>query len=393
MPDSRMISSVLKRIPLAVVLCIALTGVLSAQWLPDPEIDESIQRGIGYIYNLEFENAEQEFARVVSVRPDHPAGYFFQAMIEWWRILIDIDDESRDEKFFDMLEHVITMCDERLKKDPNDVTALFFKGGAIGFRGRLKANRGSWFSAAQDGVAAMPIVRKAHELDQKNSDVLLGIGIYNYYAEVIPQEYPLLKPFMWFFPGGDRTKWLEQIQIASENAKYAHVESSYFLMQNYFFYEKQFSKALGLAKKLSDMFPRNPVFHRYLGRCYVRMGDWSEVYRVYSDIDKRCREHQTGYSPSDQREAAYYLGRFLFIGKTLDESLQQFTRCDELSNAVDDEDGSGFRTMANLHMGMIYDLQKKRSLAIMQYQKVLKMKEYEQSHIDARKYLKAPYHR
>jgi tetratricopeptide (TPR) repeat protein len=292
-----------------------------------------------------------------------------------------------------MLEKIIEMCDRRLDQNSNDLTALFFKGGSIGFRGRLRANRASWLSAAQDGVAALPIVRKAHELDSNNADVLLGIGIYNYYAEVVPEEYPLLKPFMWFFPSGDRQKGLEQLQFAAENGKYAHIEASYFLMQNYFFYEKEYFKALELAQKLSGMFPRNPVFLRYLGRCQVRVGNWSEVYRVFSEIAKYCRERQPGFGIADAREAAYYLGRFLFIGKTLDESLEQFNRCEELSRALDKEEGSGFATMANLHIGMIYDLQKKRSLAIMQYQKVLGMKEYEESHNDARRYLKEPYHR
>ncbi|HEY5614391.1 MAG TPA: hypothetical protein VIL52_00080 [Bacteroidota bacterium] len=388
-----MISFMLKSVLMLLVLSLAFTSPLSAQWLPDPEIDETIQRGIGFIYNLEFESADKEFANVVSLRPDHPVGYFFQAMTEWWRILIDLENESRDKKFFDMLEKVIEMCEERLEKNPNDITALFFKGGSIGFRGRLRANRGSWFSAAQDGVSALPVVRKAYDLDPNNSDILLGIGIYNYYADIIPQEYPLIKPFMWFFPSGDKAKGLQQLHRAADNGKYAHIESTYFLMQNYFFYEKEYSKALEMAQKLSGMFPRNPVFLRYLGRCNVRLGNWSEVNRVFGEIDKRYREQQTGFSVSDAREAAYYLGRFLFIGIDKEGALKHFNRCEELSRIVDKEEGSGFMTMANLHIGMIYDMQKKRSLAIMQYQKVLKMKEYEESHQDARRYLQQAYTR
>ncbi|HEY4613174.1 MAG TPA: hypothetical protein VII11_09345 [Bacteroidota bacterium] len=383
----------LKRLSISLVLLIAPATPLISQWLPDPEVDETIQRGIGFIYNLEFENAEKEFARVVSLRPDHPLGYFFQAMTEWWRILTDLDNEARDERFYEMLETVIAMCDKKLETNPNDVTALFFKGGSIGFRGRLRANRGSWLAAARDGVAALPIVRRAYELDPNNSDILLGIGIYNYYAEVVPQEYPLMKPVMWFFPNGDKKKGLEQLQQASENGKFAHIESSYFLMQNYFFYEKQYDKALALAQKLTRLFPRNPVFLRYLGRSHVRLGYWPEAYRVFFQIDKYCHDNQIGFTQSDEREAAYYMARFQFIGTDLEESLRQFLRCDELSQTLDKGETSGFMTMANLHIGMIYDFQKKRSLAIMQYQKVLKMKVFENSHKDARRYLNKPYTR
>ncbi len=383
----------LKRLVSVLFLSVVLSRSLPSQWLPDPAIDEKIQRGIGFIYNLEFEKADQEFADVVKTRPDHPVGYFFQAMTEWWRILIDLDNESRDKRFYDMLDKVVDMCEERLAKNPRDVTALFFKGGSVGFRGRLRANRGNWLAAAKDGVVALPIVRKAFEIDPHNFDVMLGIGIYNYYAAVVPKEYPLMKPLMWFFPGGDKKKGLEQLELASRNAKYAHIEASYFLMQNYFFYEKEYEKALGLAKKLHELFPRNSVFHRYVGRCSVRLGYWAEAYRTFSEIDKRYNERQIGYSDSDGREAAYYMGRFHFMGNNHEESLNLFLRCDELSRKIDKDNPSGFRTMANLFIGMIYDVQQKRPLAIQQYRKVLQLKEFETSHNDAERYLKQPYSR
>lgn len=377
-----------------VLFCFTLLAPpLFGQWLPDPAIDEKIQRGIVFIYNLEFEKADLEFSELVNIRPDQPVGYFFQAMTEWWRILIDLENESHDKKFYDMLEYVIDLCDGHLKKNPNDVTALFFKGGAIGFRGRLRANRGNWLGAAKDGVTALPIVRKAYELDQHNYDVMLGIGIYNYYADIVPKEYPLIKPLMWFFPSGDKKKGLEQLTLASQNAKYANIEASYFLMQNYFLYEKEYTAALLMSKRLHGMFPRNSVFQRYLGRCNVRLGYWAEAALVFTDVDKAYGEHRTGFSDSDGREASYYLGRFFFMGTDLDVSLKHFLRCEELSRKVDKEGNSGFRALANLYLGMIYDAQKKRELAVQQYRKVLAMKEYEISHQDARRYIQQPYAR
>ena len=159
-----------------------LPSILYSQWIQDPSIDQLMQKGIANVYNLEYSSADKFFSEVVKRKPDHPAGYFFKAMVVWLQILNNFEDESHDDKFYDMLDGVIDMCDERLDMYPNDVTALFFKGGAIGFRGRLRANRGKWLGAAKDGIQALPIVRKAYELEPNNYDVLLGIGIYNYYA-------------------------------------------------------------------------------------------------------------------------------------------------------------------------------------------------------------------
>jgi len=368
-------------------------GAVRAQWIADPGIDQRVQRGINRLYNFEFEEAEKDFDEVVALRPDHPVGYFFRAMIQWERILSNFDDESQDEKLYDLLDVVITMCEKRLERDENDVTALFFKGGAVGFRGRLRANRGKWVGAANDGLVALPLVRKAHALDAQNYDVLLGIGIYNYYASVIPDRYPIVKPLMVFFPGGDRKKGLEQLRLASQLAKYARVEASYFLMQNYFMFEKDFPKALDLAKTLHEQYPSNPIFYRYFGRSLVSTGYLTEANVVFEDILRRSQQKQRGFDQYDAREAHYYLGRHEFLAGRFDAALKHLYRCDELSRTLDRDGPSGFMALTNLMIGMIYDARGQRQLAEMQYRKVLDMKEYEHSHDDAKQYLKKPYRR
>jgi tetratricopeptide (TPR) repeat protein len=365
----------------------------SAQWVSDPVVDQRIQRGIDYIYNIQFNKADSVFAGVVRWNPLHPVGYFFQAMTQWWRILSNFDDESQDQRFYDMLDKVITLCEDRLDKNLNDVTALFFKGGAVGFRGRLRANRGKWIGAANDGLVALPIVQKAYKLEPKNYDVLLGIGIYNYYADVIPDQYPFVKPFMVFFPGGDRKKGLQQLEEASKHAKYARVEANYFLMQSYFMYEKDFARAMAIAVELNKKYPENPVFHRYVGRCYVSIGRLGEANDVFLEIEKRFRKRQTGYDDYDGREAYYYIGKYFFLTGQMESALRNLLKSDSLSRIVDKDGASGFMSLTNLMIGMVYDTQNKRSVAIDQYKKVLDMKEFENSRRDAEQYLQQPYRR
>lgn len=375
----------------ALILLLLSSDILSAQWDLGPDIDRRIQKGVDHIYNLEFYDAEQLFAEVIRLRPAHPAGYFFRAMIQWWRVLSNIEDESHDERFYEMLEEVIDMCDTMLEKDPDDITALFFKGGSLGFRGRLRGTRGNWFGAARDGIAALPIIRTAHVLDSTNYDVLLGIGIYHYYADIVPSEYPIVKPFMVFFPSGDRKKGLEQLELASQKAKYASIEATYFLAQNYFLFEKNNQKALQLASGLSKRYPRNPVFLRVMGRCHVSLGNWDDVFRVFSEVVVRTTERQTGFDAADAREAYYYIGKYFMNLEKIEESLVNFQRCEELSQQLDTNGASGFSSMASLQIGMIYDLQKRRQEALAKYRAVLKMRNFENTHRDAQTYMEQPY--
>ncbi|HSL90748.1 MAG TPA: hypothetical protein VK870_15700, partial [Ignavibacteriaceae bacterium] len=111
------------------------------------DFEDRVQDGIKQIYNIKFDDAERTFRNLIADYPDHPSGRFFLAMIDWWKILLELDNEDRDDIFFQKLEDVIFQCDQILKKDKSNVDALFFKGGAIGFRGRLRALRESWLKA------------------------------------------------------------------------------------------------------------------------------------------------------------------------------------------------------------------------------------------------------
>ncbi len=361
------------------------------QWIGDPEGEVHTRRGIDDVYNLRFDSARAEFQYLVHTQPDHPAGYFFLAMVDWWRIMSDFNNTSYDDRFLSQLDRVIDLCDKRLDKNENDIAALFFKGGALGFKGRLHGNREDWVKAANDGRQALPIVQKAYKLAPDNNDILLGIGIYNYYAAVIPDQYPFVKPLMIFFPEGDRQKGMAQLLQASEKALYANTEATYFLMQIYQNFEKRYDDALKLAIALHTRYPSNPMFHRYVGRCYASTGHWDEARGIFTDILKNAQSHTTGYDSYTEREAQFYIGVYEMNNGRVDSALSSFYRVDEISRTLDRSEQSGFMSMANLRIGMIYDVQKKRDLAVSQYKKVLDMKNFQDAHDQAERYLKTPY--
>jgi tetratricopeptide (TPR) repeat protein len=394
-PPKRLgVSMLLKYAALPFSLAFIVPSVSSSQWLSDPEFDLHTKQGIDHVYNLEFNQADEEFQYIIRTHPEHPAGYFFLAMVDWWKISLDFDNESLDDRFLTKLDVVIDKCDSLLDINPDDITALFFKGGSLGFRGRLHANRGSWIKAANDGRLALPIVRRAFSLAPDNDDILLGMGIYNYYAEAIPEQYPIVKPLMLFFPSGDKKKGIEQLTVAAAKAKYAAVEADYFLLQLNYTHERQYEKALDIALKLFNRYPKNVVFHRYVGRCYISLGRWDNAHAVFREILARCDGAggvMAGYTDSSKREALYYLGEYAMNTGKYEESLQNFFRCDELSKMLDKNGESGFMVMTNLRIGFIYDMQMKRDLAIQQYNKVLGMKKFENSYEQAEQCLKVRY--
>jgi tetratricopeptide (TPR) repeat protein len=373
------------------LLYVVLATPAVSQWIADSAFIGETRAGINAVYNLSFDSARSYFQRITERHPGHPSGHFLLAMVEWWKILINIDNESNDDHFVSMLEDVISICDTRLEKDENDLAALFFKGGALGFRGRLYAHREDWVLAANDGRRALPIVEKCFALAPQNDDVLLGKGIYNYYASVIPERYPVVRPLMIFFPDGERELGISQLRKASKHALYADIEASYFLLQLQYSFEKNYAEATQIATDLHRRFPENVIFHRYLGRCLAALNQWDDAARVFGDINDRVKSRATGYSISAAREASYYIGSAHMASGRYREALQEYYRCDEVSREVDKSGPSGFMVMTNLRIGMIYDLESRRDDAIGQYRKVLDMSDYQQAHSMAERYIREPY--
>ena len=358
----------------------------------DAKFDSLVTTGIKQIYNIKFPEAEKTFRMLIADYPNHPAGRFFLAMIDWWKILLDFDSEKYDEIFYQKLEDVIYQCDELLKKNPENVDALFFKGGAIGFRGRLRANRDSWLKAADDGREALPIVEHAANLDSNNVDVQLGFGIYNYYAAVIPDEYPMIKPLMLFFPSGDKEKGIEQLNNVAFNGRYAKYEAQYFLMTLYFNYENNAFKAYEYAEMLTKEFPDNPVFERWKGRIEAKKGNFVAASIIFRNVIDKGDSGLTGYNvPKTEREADYYVAYQYFNTNKLDSAKIYFDDCAKISKQVDGDEESGFRVNAVLYIGMINDLWNKRDEAISNYKKVLDMDEYANSHKRAEELIEKPF--
>jgi len=353
--------------------------------------DSLVKAGVNQIYGIEFDKAEKTFDTVTNEYPTHPSGKFFKAMITWWRILLDLDNESLDEKFYNQLEECIDICDNILDNNDKSVDAMFFKGGSLGFRGRLLAIRESWFKAALDGKDGLALVFKSYEANPKNVDVQLGFGIYHYYADVIPQKYPAVKPFMVFFPKGDKARGLKELENVAINGRYARLESRYFLMTLNFQFEDNMNESRKWARILLADFPNNPNFQKYFGLTFVKENNYTEAVKTFRDIYNKCKVGKPGYNKRFEREATYYLGMDFKLKERVDSAAVYFETSEILSRKLDKEKESGFLINTVFYLGMLYDQMGKRDKAIKYYNETLQLRDRNDSHKFAEQYLKTSF--
>ena len=371
-----------------ILLLVVKTNAQNYDWVRH---DQLVKTGINQIYGIQFNEAENTFNTVIKEYPTHPSGKFFKAMITWWRILLDLSNESLDDHFYDQLDEVISMCDDILDKNDKNTDAMFFKGGALGFRGRLRSIRESWFKAAMDGKDGLSLVFKSYSINPQNVDVQLGFGIYHYYAEVIPRQYPAVKPFMILFPKGDKNRGLKELENVASSGRYTRIESRYFLMTLNYQFEENMIETRKWAKILLSDYPNNPNFQKYYGLTFVKENNYSEAVKIFRDVYNKCRRGMPGYNKSFEREASYYIGNDFKIKEKTDSSAFYFEKSEKLSRELDGGNESGFLINTVFYLGMLYDQLGLRDKAIRYYKETLKLKDRSNFHELAEEYLRSPY--
>ncbi|MEP7145592.1 MAG: hypothetical protein ABI792_01145 [bacterium] len=366
--------------------------LLTANNISSQTSEEKFSKGIGFIYHIRFDSAKIIIDEVIRSDPKNPAGYFFLSMIDWWRINLNKENDSLDEKFFKEIDKVIEIADEKLDVNEFDDNAMFYKGGALGYRGLVRSLRESWLKAAEDGREALNLLQKAYDINRNNKDVIFGIGMYNYFAEYVPDAYPVVKPLMLIFPKGDKIKGLSQIKESSNDSKYTKSEAKYVLAYLNLVYEKNYNEAEFYSKILHEEYPENPIFAKYLYNSYVGQGKFDMALEGWKKIIENIDSGKTGYDNLNlKREANYYVALSLSKMNRLSEAEPYIITAEEATKILDKDNESAYTAFIYLVSGMMHDLKGNRSTAELYYDKVLAMKNFQNSHQEAARFKKDPY--
>lgn len=385
-----------------ILICLLLSGISSqpvvaqvtpegvyASVLDDPIVQAEATRGLDLLYNMKYAAADSVFDLIDQRYPHHPIGPFLKALNTWWEILIDLSDKSHDRAFYNAMDEVLDRSNQLLKRDDEDFDAMFFKGAALGFRGRLRSNRGEWIKSARDGIRAMKYALGVARKDTSNHDFVFGKGIYDYYAVAVPERYPYVRPVMIFFPKGDRELGLAELERTARYGHYIQTEAAYFLVQIYYVFEGDYLKSIEYTNWLRDRHPDNSFFHTIEGRIHARWGNWRRAEEIFEDVLARYASKQTGYNDATGEQALYYLARSRMTYSDHDEALRLLLSLEDLTSRNDED--TYFKVIGRLRQGMCYDALGQRANAVARYRDVLKMKDWVGSHDRANRYLAQPY--
>ena len=322
--------------------------------LSDMQIQVEATQGLNDMYNFNFRRAEGQFRWLRNKYGWHPLPFLLLGMNEWWKIVPDISNKQYDEKFLAYMDTVIMKAERLYEYPQHRVEAAFFLSAAYGFMGRLysEVERKNWTKATFVGKNALKYLEESKGKNDLSPELLFGDGLYNYFAEWIPENYALLKPVMLMFPKGDQELGLKQLREVSFNAFYTRTEAMIWLMRIYHNYENNNKDAFYIAEYLYETYPGNAYFQRYYARLLYSTGRYNECLEQSHDILSKIDSAKVGFEATSGRYAAFYAGHINQMRREYDEAEKYYLKTLEFARKIDATE-TGYYLYSLINLGVI----------------------------------------
>jgi hypothetical protein len=334
--------------------------------IKNPGVQIEATEAINMLYNFKFAEADAEFRWLKYRYPKHPMPHFLMGLAEWWKIVPNTEVETYDKRFLALMDSTITLAETMYEDEKNKIEPAFFLAAAYAFKGRLYSERKQWTKATFAGKNALKYLDVCKGNGDLTPELLFGDGIYNYYAQWVPSEYPLLKPILAFFPKGNKQLGEQQLEKVANNAFYTRVEARYFLLQIYSM-ENQYGKAYEMAKYMWQTYPNNPYFERYFCRTAFVTGKTAEAEKAAQNILDKISQGMPGYEGVSGRNAAYVLGFYnLQYYRNYELASKFFKQAVDFSTQTNSLN-AGYYVSSLLGLGKIAEIQKNYDEALSYY--------------------------
>ena len=353
-------------------------------------------------YNLDYDRAVQGFQKVLERHPNDPfaVNHLLAAVMyrEMYRMgLLDPGDFA-DDSFLEaahrpadpravaqikaLVERASILEDERLKTNPNDVDALYARGIT---RAQLATYTGlverAWISALRNAVGARKDHERVLELSPGYLDAKLVVGVHNYVMGSLPTGLKIASSLVGLT--GSREKGFQYLEEVAhghgENSTDARIALVLFLRR-----DQRYTEALEMLRGLLPQYPQNALLALEEGSLLRSLHRNSDAEAVYRRIWQNGRAGLFGANHYEL--AALYLGDLLRAEKDYAGAAAAYEQVNEIARP-----DAEVLQKANLGAGEMYDLERKRDLAVKKYDAVIATNSASRPADTARKRLKEPY--
>lgn len=367
-----------------------------------------VVKGYDHFYNVEYPQAIAAFQQAVTEEPSNPllhnhlaqavlfsmmfrAGALETEMVTGGNAFArqpGMEPTPAEHKLFeDSINESIRLSKVALKKDPNDTTALYAQGAAIGFRGTYSyLVRKAWLDALRDTTAARKLHNRVVELEPGNIDALMMQGVHDYVVGSLSGTTRALIAILGF--RGDREKGIQTLRLVAEKGTDNKVDAE-ILLGVFARRERRPQDAVPICISLHQRYPRNWLVLFELSQMYADLGDKDKALQALDQVQELKLAASPGFGTLSLERIEYARGNLLFWYDDPDAAIRHLRRATAHANLLDPNSAAS----AWLRLGQCLDLKDRRTEARAAYRQAIRDWPNSDEAKSARRYLNRPFSR
>ncbi len=252
------------------LLSAGLHGSAYAAPVAPAALDSLLHLGKEALYNLDIEQAGDYFRQSQQQFPGYPHGHVFQAYLTSMIWVLDTSNDSLKNRLLNELDQAMKISEAYKQNYPKKPDGYFYVALTSSIKAMYHVVDRSFLKAYGAGRKSKKNLEKVVEIDSTYYDAYLGLGLFHYYADLLPG---MLKFIAWILGfDGDRVKGRNEIQLAAESGEYFHLESEFLDYSIGYFLEGEKSKSFRGLLKLHQRYPANEAFSLIIAYHYRRTG-------------------------------------------------------------------------------------------------------------------------
>src|SRR6266571_3815310 len=341
------------------------------------------EKATSALYNLDFNTAEHGFETLTHDYSDNPDYWNGLASAIWVRITFnqqklniesfsgrslgtrdskDTVNPADEKRLRETVGIAIQKAETILKKNPNDVRALYAKGISQGTLAAFEA------TVKRSYVSAHGKAKEAHDLHQ---------------------QVLKLDPRFVLSPLGVRSAGkdigIQELEAVAAKGKIASTDAKMILVVVYT-REKRYEEALKLLEELHSRYPRNFPFELAKASLYGKMQRWNDAERVYEQILGKIHSSTDGYERLRQARVLSALGVNDINNHQFEKATGTFQQVLSTNDATANEKGR-----AHLWLGKLFDSKGDRTQALEHYEALQALDCNPELKAEAQRYKRHPF--
>jgi tetratricopeptide (TPR) repeat protein len=365
-----------------------------------PEVQEAFQR----FYEMDYDSALPRFEKIQGDHPGDPmaTAYLLDAVLFRELNRLDLLDTTfyandgfltgkhtvvEDPKVRDRVrllgDEAIDEANTQLKKNPDDVNALFARGWVRSLQATYAAMVERAFTGGlKQALGARADCDRVLQLDPNYVDAELVTGVYQYVVGALPIGFKVLVGFVGIH--GSKGAGMALLHDDGERGVITRVEARTSMML-FLRREAKYEAAVKIAQGLADEYPHDYLFWLEVGNLEKDAGQGMVAAAAYQHLIETAR--RPGYFPNAHLELAYYgLGDTLRGQKRFNEAVAAYREGANLAASSPE-----LKRRCLLEEGKTFDLMRDHDKAVQQYEAVLNAGGDTAQGDQARRYMKSAY--